>query len=166
MNRTVSAAIVLVMCVFLTSLVSPASAQTAATLCLGDGSRLAVAAPAPEGTAQSFGEVAFGPEARGVIYLQGGGCTVTSLCPDGHTLSCTGLSCSTTTVACSGQGSTCPGQATTQNAVKCDGAIRASCPCPQVCFGCGTSCTTNANCASVCTCGGGRCSGGHCSCFF
>jgi hypothetical protein len=162
MNRKVSAVVLVLVCAILTS----ASAQSAPTLCLGGGSTAAALPAAPAGGNLSFAEVAFGPGAQGVVYLQGGGCTVSSLCPDGHTITCSGLSCSTTTVSCSSQGSTCPGQASTQNAVKCDGVIRASCPCPQVCFGCGAACTTNAQCSSVCNCGTGRCSSGHCVCPF
>ena len=92
-------------------------------------------------------------------------CTASYDCPGGPTIQCIGSStCSISTVSCSAQGSTCPDQASTVGAVVCDGAVRASCPCPEVCFGCGSSCTTNANCAAACTCGSGFCRLGHCTC--
>ncbi|HEX4963196.1 MAG TPA: hypothetical protein VF173_20360 [Thermoanaerobaculia bacterium] len=160
MNRTLPASIILVTCAFLAS---AAQAQPTASLCAGGGSTASLATTAPDGASPSLGELLLGPAAHGVVYLQGGSCMVTNTCPDGSTISCTGLQCATTTSSC--PGSTCPGQQSNTHAVQCDGVVRASCPC-DVCFGCGASCTTNANCATVCTCGHGRCSAGHCVCAF
>lgn len=103
----------------------------------------------------------------GGVQYKDFGCTAFYDCPSGQRITCSGANnCGTTTTTCSGQGSTCPDQDAPVGAVYCNGSVQASCPCPDVCFGCGHSCTTDANCASVCTCGGGRCSVGKCSCLF
>lgn len=111
-----------------------------------------------------FGSLQAGLDRGSVEYKQTG-CTATYDCLTGQHLSCTGTSnCTPLTVACSTQGSTCPEQGATVGAVKCNGVIQATCPCPEVCFGCGVFCQNNTQCASVCSCGGGKCVAGRCSC--
>lgn len=93
------------------------------------------------------------------------GCTVSDTCDGyGTTIQCSGTTCSTATKHCSDGGSTCPMQGGTVKAVKCDGVIQDSCPCPQVCYGCGASCTTSQDCNAVCNCGPGFCMNNQCEC--
>lgn len=140
-----------------------AAVPPAATLCSSTSSHLAFSAGKtlqPDLRSPIFSPV-------GTIRYTDGGCTVTLDCPSGQQIGCMGSSsCSTTTVGCSSQGSTCPGQGGgSAGAVACDGFVQASC-CPEVCFGCGASCTTNADCDAVCTCGSGTCFHGSCTCPF
>lgn len=95
------------------------------------------------------------------------GCTVTDTCVGyGTTIQCSGTTCSTASKYCSHGGSTCPLQGGTVKAVKCDGVIRDSCPCPEVCYGCGSYCTTEQDCESVCNCGAGACMNNQCECAY
>lgn len=145
----------------------PVAAATAvppaATLCSSTSSHLALSAGKTH--QPDLRNRIFSP-ARIIQYKDG--CTVTLDCPSGQQISCSGStnSCSTTTVTCSDQGSSCPGQGGTVGAVACDGFVQASCPCPEICFGCGASCTTNADCNAACTCGSGTCFHGSCTCPF
>lgn len=103
-------------------------------------------------------------ERGGVQYTQSG-CTAHYTCPSGQQITCMGAtSCSVTSVSCSAQGSTCPDQGGSVGAIVCNGAVQQACPCPEVCFGCGSSCTTRADCTAACTCGSGFCSQGKCTC--
>jgi hypothetical protein len=146
----------------------PVAAATAvppaSTLCPSTSSHLAL--PGDKTAQPDLRNPIFSP--MGNIQYKDDVCTVTLDCPSGQQIQCSGAtsSCTTTTVTCSSQGSTCPGQGGTVGAVACDGAVRASCPCPEVCFGCGASCTTNANCNAACTCGSGFCNHGTCTCPF
>lgn len=102
-------------------------------------------------------------ERGGVQYTQTG-CTAYYTCPSGQQISCMGANtCGVTTVSCSSRGSTCPDQGGSVGAVVCNGSVQQSCPCPEVCFGCGSPCTTSANCTK-CSCGSGFCSQGQCVC--
>lgn len=95
------------------------------------------------------------------------GCTVTDTCAGyGTTIQCSGTTCSTASKYCSDGGSTCPMQGGTVKAVKCDGVIQDSCPCPEVCYGCGSFCNTRQDCEAVCNCGAGFCANNECECAY
>ena len=150
------------------SLALPAFSQEAPQ-CLASslGNASAVVAELPQDGGDAGLQNLLGDLERGNVENKQTGCTASYDCLTGQHISCTGSSnCTPTTVACSTQGSTCPEQGATVGAVKCNGVVQATCPCPGVCFGCGAFCQTNTQCASVCSCGGGKCVSGRCSCKF
>lgn len=148
------------------ALSNPGSAQTlTAELCAGPAAVRSEAPVVPEGQSPLVEMLGL---AQGGVQYKDTGCTAFYDCAGGTRITCTGAAnCSPTTTVCSNQGSTCPDAHVTVGAVICDGVRKATCPCPGVCFGCGTACQTNAQCGtSVCSCGGGKCVSGHCTCRF
>jgi hypothetical protein len=159
------AALLFAMLVSISAIPVHASSAEAVAARFCPAGRSALVLPAGESGHPDLRKNIFSSEGGNVQYKDGV-CTVFYDCPSGQQISCSGTSCSTTTVTCSAQGSTCPQQGGSVGAVYCDGSVRASCPCPEVCFGCGHSCTSNSDCDAVCTCGSGSCFHGSCTCPF
>src|SRR6185295_604516 len=116
---------VLMFTLLLSAVSTPASyaAEDAATLCPAVSQISAQPASDLEKTFLAL-------EHGGVQYKDSG-CTAFFDCPSGQRITCMGANnCSLTTVSCSSQGSTCPDQGGSVGAIRCNGSIQASCPCP------------------------------------